>query len=66
MRPLALAASTLLLAAPAIAQSPQIPITDAAKCTNLQQLQLDQAHVLSAEVVPAGTFVSAAAPHRQS
>ena len=56
MRPLALLASTLLLAASAIAQS-----ADTAKCTSLQQLQLDQAHVLSAEVVPAGSF---AAPPR--
>jgi hypothetical protein len=56
MRPLALAASTLLLAASAIAQS-----ADTAKCTSLQQLPLDQAHVLSAEVVPSGSF---AAPPR--
>ena len=57
MRPLALLASTLLLATPAIAQS-----TDTAKCTSLQQLQLDQAHVLSAEVVAAGTFIAPPRP----
>ncbi len=57
MRPLALLAATLLLAAPAIAQS-----ADTAKCTNLQQLQLDQAHVLSAEVVATGSFVSPPGP----
>lgn len=56
MRPLALLASTLLLAAPTLAQSVYI-----AKCTNLQQLHLDHAHVLSAEVVNTGTF---AAPPR--
>jgi Tannase and feruloyl esterase len=62
MRPLAFVASTLLLAAPAIAQSPQIAITDTAKCAGLQQLTLDQAHVLSADVVAAGTFVAPPRP----
>jgi tannase/feruloyl esterase len=62
MCPLALLASTLLLAIPAVAQSPQIPITDAAKCTSLQQLTLDQAHVLSAEVVASGAFVAPPRP----
>ncbi len=57
MRPLAFLASTLLLAAPAIAQS-----ADTAKCANLQQLQLDQAHVVSAEVVTPGTFVAPPRP----
>lgn len=57
MRPLALLASTLLLAAPAIAQS-----VDAAKCANLQQLPLDHAHILSAEVVAAGSFVAPPGP----
>ena len=45
MRPLAFLASTLLLASTALAQS-----TDT-RCTNLQQLQLDHAQVVSAEVV---------------
>ena len=57
MRPLALLASTLLLAAPAVAQS-----ADASRCANLQQLRLDHAHVLSAEVVPAGAFVAPPRP----
>jgi feruloyl esterase len=57
MRPLALLASTLLLAASAIAQS-----ADSTKCTNLQQLPLDQAHVLAAEVVAPGAFVAPRRP----
>jgi hypothetical protein len=57
MRPLAFLASTLLLAAPAIAQS-----ADASRCTNLQQLQLDQAHVVSAEVVAPGSFIAPPRP----
>jgi hypothetical protein len=57
MRPLAFLASTLLLAAPALAQS-----ADASRCTNLQQLPLDQAHVVSAEVVGPGTFVAPPRP----
>ena len=57
MRPLALLASTLLFAAPAVAQS-----ADASRCANLQQLRLDHAHVLSAEVVPAGAFVAPPRP----
>jgi feruloyl esterase len=57
MRPLALLASTFLLAAPAIAQS-----ADAAKCTSLQQLTLDQAHVLSVEIVAPGKFVAPPRP----
>jgi len=57
MRLLALLASTLLLAASATAQS-----ADTAKCTSLQQLQLDQARVLSAEVVAAGAFVAPPRP----
>jgi hypothetical protein len=57
MRPLAFLASTLLLAAPALAQS-----ADASRCTNLQQFQLDQAHVVSAEVVAPGTFVAPPSP----
>ncbi|HEY3990592.1 MAG TPA: tannase/feruloyl esterase family alpha/beta hydrolase [Acidobacteriaceae bacterium] len=57
MRPLAFLASTLLLAAPAFAQP-----ADSARCTNLQQLQLDHAHVLSAEVVAPGTFVAPPRP----
>ncbi|HEX6496680.1 MAG TPA: tannase/feruloyl esterase family alpha/beta hydrolase [Acidobacteriaceae bacterium] len=47
----------LLLAAPALAQT-----VDAGRCANLQQLQLDQAYVLSAEVVAAGTFVAPPRP----
>ena len=47
----------LLFAASALAQS-----TDTAKCTNLQQLQLDQAHIVSAEVVAAGAFVAPPRP----
>jgi tannase/feruloyl esterase len=57
MRPLAFLVSTLLLAAPALAQS-----ADASRCTNLQQLPLDQAHVVSAEVVGPGTFVAPPRP----
>ncbi|HEX4582181.1 MAG TPA: tannase/feruloyl esterase family alpha/beta hydrolase [Acidobacteriaceae bacterium] len=57
MRPLALLASTLLLAAPALAQTP-----DASRCTNLRQLPLDQAHIVSAEVVATGTFVAPPRP----
>ncbi|HEY1963702.1 MAG TPA: tannase/feruloyl esterase family alpha/beta hydrolase [Acidobacteriaceae bacterium] len=57
MRPLAFLAATLLLAAPSVAES-----TDASRCTNLQQLQLDHAHILSAEVVPAGAFVAPPRP----
>lgn len=57
MRPLTLLASALLLAASAVAQS-----ADTAKCTSLQQLQLDQARVLSAEVVAAGAFVAPPRP----
>jgi hypothetical protein len=58
MRPLAFLASTLLLAAPALAQS-----VDASRCTNLQQLQLDQAHVVSAEVVAPGSFIAPPGPN---
>ncbi len=47
----------MLFAAPAVAQS-----ADTSRCTNLQQLQLDHAHVLSAEVVPAGAFVAPPRP----
>lgn len=57
MRPLTLLASALLLAASAVAQS-----ADTAKCTSLQQLQLDQARVLSAEVVATGAFVAPPRP----
>ena len=57
MRPLALLASILVFAASAVAQS-----TNTSRCTNLQQLQLDHAHVLSAEVVPAGGFVAPPRP----
>ena len=57
MRPLAFLATTLLIAAPALAQS-----VEAARCTNLSQLQLGQAHVVSAEVVVAGTFVAPPRP----
>ena len=56
MRSLVLLASTLLLAAPAIAQTAE------GRCANLQQLTLDQAHVLSAEVVARGTFVAPPRP----
>lgn len=56
MRPLALAASTLLLAASAFAQSAE------SRCARLQQLTLDQAHVLAAEVVAPGTFVAPPRP----
>jgi hypothetical protein len=62
MRLLVFVASTLLLAAPALAQSVQTPATDTAKCTSLQQLPLDQAHVLSAEVVTVGAFVAPPSP----
>lgn len=55
MRPLAFAAS-LLLAAPAIAQSAQT------RCANLQQITLDHARVLSAEVVTPGTFIAPPRP----
>src|SRR4051812_9523041 len=57
MRPLALFAFTLLLTAPALAQS-----TDSSRCTNLQQLQLDHAHVISAEIVTTGTFIAPPRP----
>ena len=58
MRPLALLSFILpLAAAPALAQAP-----DTAKCTNLQQLTLDHAHILSAEVVSAGAFVAPPRP----
>jgi hypothetical protein len=57
MRPLALLASTLLLATSTFAQS-----ADTGKCANLQQLPLDQAHVLSAEVVATGSFVAPPRP----
>src|ERR1700761_251876 len=57
MRPLAFLASTLLLAAPALAQS-----ADASRCTNLQQLTLDRAHVVSAEVVAPGSFIAPPRP----
>ena len=57
MRPLAFLASTLLLAAPALAQS-----ADASRCTNLQQLPLEQAHVVSAEVVTPGSFIAPPRP----
>ena len=57
MRPLALLASTLLLAAPAVAQT-----ADTSRCTNLQQLTLEHAHVLSAEVVTPGTFIAPPRP----
>jgi hypothetical protein len=57
MRPFAFLASTLLLAAPAIAQS-----ADASRCINLQQLPLDQAHVVSVEVVAPGSFIAPPRP----
>jgi feruloyl esterase len=57
MRPLAFLASTLLLATPSLAQS-----ADASRCTNLQQLPLDQAHVVSAEVVAPGSFIAPPRP----
>jgi feruloyl esterase len=60
MRPLAFLASTLLLAAPALAQAANT--ADAARCTNLQQLQLDHAHVISAEVVATGAFIAPPRP----
>ena len=50
-------ASTLLLAAPSLAQS-----TDSSRCTNLQQLQLDHAQVISADVVASGTFIAPPRP----
>ncbi len=57
MRPLVFLASTFLLAAAALAQTP-----DATRCTNLQQLTLDEAHVTSAEVITAGGFVAPPRP----
>jgi hypothetical protein len=58
MRPSAFLASTLLLAiTPALAHA-----ADPAQCTNLQQLQLDQAHVTSAEFVATGAFVAPPRP----
>ena len=57
VRPFAFLAATLLLAAPAVSQS-----ADNNRCASLQQLQLDQAHVLSAEVVAAGSFVAPPRP----
>ncbi len=56
MRPLALVASTFLLATSAFAQSAEN------RCARLQQLTLDHAHVLSAEVVTPGTFVAPPRP----
>ncbi len=56
MRSLALLASTLLLAVPAVAQTAE------GRCAKLQQLTLDQAHVLSAEAVARGTFVAPPRP----
>lgn len=55
MHPLVLFISFLVVA-PAIAQSAET------RCADLQQLKLDQAHVLSAEVVPTGTFVAPPRP----
>ena len=57
MRPLALLTSTLLLAAPSLAQS-----FDASRCTKLQQVQLDHAQVISAEVVASGAFIAPPRP----
>src|SRR5262249_51922705 len=57
MRPLALLASTLLLGSSAIAQP-----ADGTRCTNPEHPQLEPAHVLSAEIVPAGTFVAPPRP----
>jgi Tannase and feruloyl esterase len=57
MRPLVFLALTLFVAAPGLAQS-----ADSSRCTNLQQHQLDQAHVISAELVPAGSFVAPPRP----
>ncbi len=56
MRLLALLASTLLLATPVFAQSAE------SRCAGLQQLQLDHARVVSAEVVASGTFVAPPRP----
>lgn len=56
MRPLAVVASTLLLAAPALAQPAQT------RCANLRQTTLDHARVTSAEIVAAGTFVAPPGP----
>jgi hypothetical protein len=57
---LALLASTLLLAAPGLAQS--VRATDTTQCTNLHQLHLDHAQVLSAELITAGAFVAPPGP----
>jgi hypothetical protein len=57
MRPLAPFAFTLLLAAPSLAQP-----SDASHCTSLQQLKLDHARVLSADVVASGTFIAPPRP----
>lgn len=52
MRLTALVAPAILLAAlPTLAHA-----ADASQCTNLQRLQLDHAHVLSAEVIAPGAF----------
>jgi hypothetical protein len=56
MRPFALLASSLLLASSALAQSAD------SRCADLQRLTLDQASVLSAEIIPAGTFVAPPRP----
>jgi hypothetical protein len=56
MRPLVFLASTVLVAAPVLAQSPET------RCSNLQQLTLDQARVVSAEVVASGTFIAPPRP----
>jgi Tannase and feruloyl esterase len=56
MRPPALLASTLLLVVPALAQSAD------SRCADLEHLTLDQARVLSADVVAPGTFVAPPRP----
>lgn len=74
MRPRVFLVSALFLVAlPALAQGAHVDpallpnsTRDTAKCTNLQQLQLNQAHVLSAEVVSAGSFVAPPRPNGPS
>ncbi len=53
-----LAAALLFATIPALAQQ-----VDASNCARLQQLSLDHAHVLSAEVVAPGTFVAPPGPN---
>jgi feruloyl esterase len=61
MRAIAFLASILLLASATIAPSAIAQSTDT-RCHDLQQLQLDHARVLTAEVVSAGTFLAPARP----